>query len=86
MSVKTLVLDCECNVQVCKHAYKKVSDLLQSGYDDGYDEGWADAFVSIKEGLTDLGYEDAAKMKTPPAPPRSGKLRSPGTNRKTYTN
>lgn len=86
MSVKKLVINCDCKTSICDHAYEKVSDLLQSGYDDGYDEGWSDAFVAIREGLLDLGYEDASKMKAPAPPPRSGKLRSPGTNRKTYTN
>lgn len=71
MSVKKLVINCDCRVSVCDHAYEKVSDLLQSGYDDGYDEGWLDAFVAIKEGLLDLGFEKAANMGTPPPPPRS---------------
>ena len=70
MSVKKLVINCDCNVSVCDHAFEKVGELLQSGYDDGYDEGWQDAFIAIKEGLLDLGFEKASSMSTPPPPPR----------------
>lgn len=77
MSVKKLVIDCQCKVAICDHAYEKVSDLLQSAYDDGYDEGWTDAFIAIKEGLLDLGFEKAASMSTPPPPPRSKKSNKP---------
>lgn len=70
MSVKKLTIDCDCKVSVCDHAFEKVGELLQSGYDDGYDEGWQDAFIAIKEGLLDLGFEKASSMGTPPPPPR----------------
>lgn len=76
MSVKKLTIDCDCVISVCDHAYEKVSDLLQSGYDDGYDEGWNDAFVSIKEGLADLGFDRASKLETPPPPRRATKSRT----------
>jgi len=75
MAVKKLTIDCDCVISVCDHAYEKVSDLLQSGYDDGYDEGWNDAFVAIKEGLVDLGFDRALKLQTPEPPRRPGKSR-----------
>jgi len=84
MAVKKLVLDCKCDPAICDHAYEKLSDLLQSGYDDGYDEGWKDAFFSIKHTLVEMGFGKARDMKLPEPPPRkettasSRKLRSQG--------
>jgi len=72
MSVKELLIDCDCKVSVCAHAYKKVGELLQSGYDDGYDEGWNDAFVFIKNTMVDMGLEKASNMEAPLPPPRAG--------------
>ena len=85
MAVKKLVLDCKCDPAICDHAYEKLSDLLQSGYDDGYDEGWKDAFFSIKHTLVEMGFGKARDMKLPEPPPRGGssktKVRlSPGKN------
>lgn len=86
MAVKKLTIDCNCKVSLCEHAFEKVGDLLQSGYDDGYDEGWKDAFSAVKLTLAELGFDSAKGMSTPPPPPRARKnkgsnRRSPGTSR-----
>lgn len=70
MSVKKLVIRCDCVVAMCDHAKEEVGDLLQDTYDDAYDEGWNDAFISVRNTLVDMGFEKAAKMDTPPPPPR----------------
>lgn len=82
MAVKRLVLNCTCSVTMCDHAKEEVGNILQDTYDDAYDEGWNDAFVSVRETLVEMGFEKAAKMSTPPPPPKNpkaNKLRSPGT-------
>ena len=84
-----MVIDCSCKTPICEHAHEKVSELLQSGYDDGYDEGWRDAFFTIKDGLIGMGFEKAKDMKLPEPPPRSyseKKSPSSGVDRKQYDN
>lgn len=89
MSVKKLVLRCDCVVAMCDHAKEEVGDLLQETYDDAYDEGWTDAFSSVKETLVSMGFEKASKMETPPPPPRKStraKLRSSSGEEKELLN
>ena len=70
MSVKKLIINCTCEVTVCDHAMDKVGDMLQETYDDAYDQGWRDAFFTVKSTLIDMGFDKANHMKTPPPPPR----------------
>lgn len=76
MAVKKLVIPCSCKVALCDHAKEEVGNLLQDTYDDAYDEGWNDAFTSVRETLVDMGFDSAARMDTPPPPPRK-RMRSP---------
>ncbi len=81
MAVKRLVLNCTCSVTMCDHAKEEVGNILQDTYDEAYDEGWNDAFLSVRQTLVDMGFDNAAKMDTPPPPPKNpaaSKLRSPG--------
>lgn len=80
MAIKKLAIDCNCSTPICDHAYDKVSDMLQAGYDDGYDEGWRDAFFAIKEGLIEMGFEKAREMKLPEPPPRIPSARKTRTS------
>lgn len=75
MSVKKLVIPCSCPVALCDHAKEEVGNMLQETYDDAYDEGWNDAFISVRETLVSMGFDKASKMETPPPPPRK-KMRS----------
>lgn len=87
MAVKKLVIPCSCEVAICDHAKEEVGNLLQETYDDAYDEGWTDAFASVKATLMDMGFEKASRMETPPPPPRkkkkaaAGHADSPGNKR-----
>lgn len=87
MSVRKLVIRCDCEMPICEHARDEVGDLLQNTYDDAYDEGWRDAFNSVKATLVEMGFEKASRMETPPPPPRKTKKRqstgmdSPGNKR-----
>lgn len=71
MAVKKMVLDCDCAVPICDHAKEEVGNLLQDTYDDAYDEGWTDAFASVKSTLIEMGFDKASRMETPPPPPRN---------------
>lgn len=70
MSVKKLILNCTCSVTMCDHARDEVGSMLQETYDEAYDQGWNDAFISVKETLVDMGFEKATRLETPPPPPR----------------
>jgi len=70
MAVKKLVIPCSCEVAICDHAKEEVGNLLQETYDDAYDEGWKDAFSSVKETLVSMGFDKAKSIETPPPPPR----------------
>jgi hypothetical protein len=70
MAVKKMVVHCSCHITMCDHAKEEVGNMLQDTYDDAYDEGWTDAFTSVRETLVDMGFDKASKMSTPPPPPR----------------
>jgi len=78
MAVKKMVVRCDCEVAMCDHARDEVGSLLQDTYDDAYDEGWRDAFESVRATLVDMGFEKASRMETPPPPPRKTKRRQAG--------
>jgi hypothetical protein len=73
----SLKISCVCDTKMCLHAEEEIGDLLQSVYDESYDEGWDAAFVMLKATL------EANGIKTPevtPSPPPRAKRKAKPTN------
>jgi hypothetical protein len=63
-----LKITCKCKVHICEHVEHNIGELLQSVYDDAYDEGWNDAFIAIREVIKSAGFD--VPVDTPPPPKR----------------